>query len=133
MAGIADELVERTARFVREQVIQLEQDARWGAHGPSSELVEELRAAARCAGLVAPHLAQEDPPALSMRDMAEVFRAAGYSPLGPVAPNNAPPDEGHMHLLEPAANDEQKAQRIGPPPSGAPPKTAEPRVGQQWG
>src|SRR3546814_15014890 len=110
MAGIADELVERTARFVREQVIPLEQDARWGAHGPSSELVEELRAAARRAGLVAPHLAQEDRPALSMRDMAEVFRAAGYSPLGPVALTIAAPDEGNMHLLERVANDEQKAQ-----------------------
>src|SRR3546814_4285307 len=82
MAGIADELVERTARFVREQVIPLEQDARWGAHGPSSNLVEALRAAARRAGPVAPHLAQEDRPALSMRAMAEVFRAAGYWPLG---------------------------------------------------
>ncbi len=118
MAGIADELVERTARFVREQVIPLEQDARWGAHGPSSELVEELRAAARRAGLVAPHLAQEDRPALSMRDMAQVFRAAGYSPLGPVALNIAAPDEGNMHLIERVANDEQKAQLLGPLASG---------------
>src|SRR3546814_13125153 len=100
MAGIADELVERTARFVREQVIPLEQDARWGAHGPSSELVEELRAAARRAGLVAPHLAQEDRPALSMRDLAEVFRAAGYSRPGPVALYISPPAAGHMPPLD---------------------------------
>src|SRR3546814_4018109 len=53
-----------------------------------------------------------------MRDMAEVFRAAGYSPLGPVALNIAAPDEGNMHLLERVANDEQKAQLIGPLASG---------------
>src|SRR3546814_20139487 len=112
MAGIADELVERTARFEREQVIPLEQDARWGAHGPSSALVEELRAAARRAGLVAPHLAQEDRPALSMRDMAEVFRPAGHSPLGPVALNIPAPADGHLPPPEPVPNASQQAPLI---------------------
>src|SRR3546814_5506630 len=70
-------------------IIPLEQDSRWGSHGPSSELVDEMRSAARAAGLIAPHLARADRPALSMRDTARLFRAAGYSPLGPVALNIA--------------------------------------------
>jgi acyl-CoA dehydrogenase len=112
MSETIDTLVEHTSAFVRDVVIPLEQDERWGGHGPSAELVEELRSAARAAGLVAPHLAAADRPALSMRDTARLFRAAGYSPLGPVALNIAAPDEGNMHLLERVASDAQKAERL---------------------
>ena len=119
MAEIVENLVERTAAFVRDMIIPLEQDARWGSHGPSSDLVEEMRAAARAAGLIAPHLAQADRPALSMRDTARLFRAAGSSPLGPVALNIAAPDEGNMHLLERVASAAQKAHILEPLASGA--------------
>ena len=119
MFEAAENLVERTAAFVRDTIIPLEQDARWGSHGPSSNLVEEMRSAARTAGLIAPHLARADRPALSMRDTARLFRAAGYSPLGPVALNIAAPDEGNMHLLERVASAAQKAQILEPLASGA--------------
>lgn len=112
MPETIDTLVERTTAFVRDAVIPLEQDQRWGGHGPSADLVEELRTAARAAGLVAPHLATGDRSALSMRDTARLFRAAGYSPLGPVALNIAAPDEGNMHLLERVASDAQKEERL---------------------
>ena len=118
MTETVDALVERTSAFVRGRVILLEQDPRWGGHGPSPELVEELRSAARAAGLVAPHLARSGRAALSMRDTARLFRAAGYSPLGPVALNIAAPDEGNMHLLDRVANDAQKAERLAPLASG---------------
>ena len=36
---------------------------------------------------------------LSHRQTARVLRAAGLSPLGPVAVNVAAPDEGNMYLL----------------------------------
>ena len=119
MFEAAENIVERTAAFVRDTIIPLEQDARWGSHGPSSNLVEEMRSAARTAGLIAPHLARADRPALSMRDTARLFRAAGYSPLGPVALNIAAPDEGNMHLLERVASAAQKAQILEPLASGA--------------
>src|SRR3546814_13233508 len=80
-----------------------------------------MLSAARAAGLIAPHLARADRPALSMRDTARLFRAAGYSPLGPVALNIAAPDEGNMHLLERVASEAQKAHIPEPPASGAAP------------
>src|SRR3546814_16572335 len=86
MSEAAESLVERTAAFVRDMIIPLEQDSRWGSHGPSSELVDELRSAARAAGPLAPHLARADRPALSMRAPARALRAAGYPPLGPATP-----------------------------------------------
>ena len=119
MSEAAENLVERTAAFVRGTIIPLEQDARWGSHGPSSELVDEMRSAARAAGLIAPHLARADRPALSMRDTVRLFRAAGYSPLGPVALNIAAPDEGNMHLLERVASEAQKAHILERLASGA--------------
>src|SRR3546814_19973513 len=54
-----------------------------------------------------------------MRDTARLFRAAGYSPLGPVALNIAAPDEGNMHLLERVASEAQKAHILEPLASGA--------------
>lgn len=95
-------------RFVRDVVVPFERDPRWGMHGPSLDMVEELRARARAAGVMTPHI-----PAgrghLSHRDTALVLRAAGLSPLGPVAVNVAAPDEGNMFLLGQVASDEQKA------------------------
>ena len=119
MSEAVESLVERTTAFVRDTIIPLERDARWGSHGPSSELVDEMRSAARAAGLIAPHLARADRAALSMRDTARLFRAAGYSPLGPVALNIAAPDEGNMHLLERVASEAQKAHILEPLASGA--------------
>ncbi|QNO25571.1 acyl-CoA dehydrogenase family protein [Sphingopyxis sp. OPL5] len=118
MSQAVESLVERTAAFVRDELIPLEQDGRWGSHGPSSELVDDMRSAARAAGLIAPHLARAGRPALSMRDTARLFRAAGYSPLGPVALNIAAPDEGNMHLLERVASEAQKADILEPLASG---------------
>src|SRR3546814_11946491 len=54
-----------------------------------------------------------------MRDTALLFRAAGYSPLIPVALNTAAPDEGNMLLLERGASEAQKAHILEPLASGA--------------
>ena len=43
-----------------------------------------------------------------------MLRAAGLSPLGPVAVNVAAPDEGNMFLLGQVASDEQKAHFLAP-------------------
>lgn len=102
----------RVERFVRDIIIPFERDPRWTSHGPSLDLVAEMRALARNAGVMTPHM-----PAgrhLSHRDTALVLRAAGLSPLGPVAVNVAAPDEGNMFLLSKVASLEQQARYLQP-------------------
>ena len=94
------QLVTRTDAFIRDVIIPYEADPRLGEHGPSDALVDELRAHASAADLVAPHLPRElGGHGLKYIETARLFRAAGYSPLGPLAMNLAAPDEGNMHLL----------------------------------
>jgi acyl-CoA dehydrogenase len=113
------ELVARTTEFVTDRVIPYEKDPRNEAHGPSDALRVELQTAAREAGLLAPqlpkHLGGHD---LNHREMAAVFRAAGYSPLGPVALNIMAPDEGNMHLLHKVATPEQQERFLQPLAAG---------------
>jgi acyl-CoA dehydrogenase len=46
--------------------------------------------------------------------LCAVFEEAGRSPLGPLALHCAAPDEGNMHLLQRAANPEQKRRYLEP-------------------
>lgn len=92
------EIAERVEAFVREVVVPYEQDPRCGAHGPSEELMQEMRAQARAAGVLTPHIL-EDGSHLTQRETAVVLRRSGLSPLGPVAVNTMAPDEGNMFLL----------------------------------
>ncbi len=106
-------IAERVERFVREQVVRFERDARNGGHGPTDDLVSELRTLAREAGVLTPHI-MADGAHLSQRGTALVLRATGLSPLGPVACNTAAPDEGNMYLLGKAASAEQKTRFLAP-------------------
>ncbi|WP_213958937.1 MULTISPECIES: acyl-CoA dehydrogenase family protein [unclassified Variovorax] len=113
------ELAQHVLRFVRETVIPYEKDPRNHGHGPSEDLVHELRAHARNAGLLAPQLpAEYGGQGLTHLQTAAVFRAAGYSPLGPVALNIMAPDEGNMHLLERVATPSQKERFLRPLAAG---------------
>ena len=115
----AAELAERVLRFVRETVIPYEKDPRNHGHGPSEDLVRELRSHARKAGLIAPHLSPEfGGHGLTHLQTAAVFRAAGYSMLAPVALNIMAPDEGNMHLLERVATTAQKERFLRPLATG---------------
>ena len=98
---------EKIEAFVRAIIAPFEHDARCSGHGPSEELVEELRDLARNAGLMTPHI-HENGTHFSHRDTAQLLRAAGVSPLGPVALNVAAPDEGNMFLLGKVATADQK-------------------------
>src|SRR6218665_2525918 len=104
------ELVEA---FVREQIVPFETDPRCTSHGPSEDLVAELRALARAAGLLTPHI-MPDGRHLSQRETALVLRKSGLSPLGPVALNTAAPDEGNMYLLGHVASAAQKDRFLRP-------------------
>ena len=107
------ETVTRIDRFIRDVVIPYEKDPRNGGHGPSQDLVDEIRARARAEGLVSPHI-KPDGRHVSHRETALLLRASGYSPLGPLALNVMAPDEGNMFLLGKVANPEQKRRFLAP-------------------
>ena len=109
----ASVIAARVEKFVRETVSRYEQDARCGPHGPSETLVAELRGKASEAGVLTPHVLP-DGSHLAHREVALVLRAAGLSPLGPVAVNVAAPDEGNMYLLGRVASPAQKARFLEP-------------------
>ncbi|PNQ03968.1 acyl-CoA dehydrogenase family protein [Sphingobium sp. SA916] len=106
---------DRVEAFVRDVVAPYEKDPRIEVHGhgPSEELVAELRARAREAGVLTPHILANGEH-LSQRETAWVLRKSGLSPLGPVAVNTMAPDEGNMYLLGKVGTAEQKARFLEP-------------------
>jgi acyl-CoA dehydrogenase len=110
-------LAERTAAFVRDVVIPVEEEHRGVV--TSEEVRAELQRAARQAGVFALHVSEEyGGHGLDMRGRAAVFEEAGYSLLGPLALNIAAPDEGNMHLLEAVATEGQKERYLRPLAAG---------------
>ena len=108
-------LAAKVEAFIRETVIPYEADPRIGHHGPSDELAHELKDKARAAGLLSPHVGEAyGGLGLNHREIATVFRAAGYSMLGPIALNIMAPDEGNMALLEKVASEAQKEHFLRP-------------------
>lgn len=109
----ADRIAADVERFVREVVVPYERDPRCGAHGPSEDLVAELRGKARAAGVLTPHILG-DGSHLSQRETAIVLKRSGLSPLGPVAVNTMAPDEGNMYLIGKIGAPELKARFLAP-------------------
>jgi acyl-CoA dehydrogenase len=109
----AQAIAARVEAFVRETVASYERDSRLGPHGPADELVRELRALARGAGVLTPHV-MADGSHLTQRETAAVLKASGLSPLGPVACNTMAPDEGNMYLLGKVATAAQKTRFLAP-------------------
>ena len=93
---------------IRAEVIPYEKDPRTGPHGPSDQLVQELRAKARKAGVLTPHILP-DGSHLTQCETAKALIKSGLSPLGPLACNTMAPDEGNMYLLGKVGSAEQKA------------------------
>ena len=98
MTARADNIAAKIEAFIRTDVIPYEKDPRTGPHGPSDELVQELRAKARKAGVLTPHILP-DGSHLTQRETAKALIKSGLSPLGPLACNTMAPDEGNMYLL----------------------------------
>ena len=84
------QLADRVEKFVREVVTTYEQDSRNGPHGPSADLVKELRTLARSAGLMTPHILPGGEH-LTQGETAAILERTGLSPLGPVAVNTMAP------------------------------------------
>jgi alkylation response protein AidB-like acyl-CoA dehydrogenase len=109
----AREIGDRVEAFVRDVIVPYEPDPRCGSHGPSDDLVVEMRDKAHAAGVLTPHILP-DGSHLSHAETAFVLTRSGLSPLGPLAVNTAAPDEGNMFLLGKMGSAEQKAHFLAP-------------------
>jgi acyl-CoA dehydrogenase len=111
----ATAIADRVEAFVRDVVIPYEADPRFEVHGhgPPEDMVQEMRAKARDAGILTPHILP-DGSHLTQRETAVVLIRSGLSPLGPVALNTMAPDEGNMFLLGKVASSEQKSRFLKP-------------------
>ena len=115
---VAD-LARRTAAFVREVVIPVEERYGGVVTGSGDKIRARLQQAAREASVFAPHVAPAfGGQGLDMCARAVVFEEAGYSLFGPLALNIAAPDEGNMHLLERIATPEQQTRYLRPLAAG---------------
>src|SRR5687767_3423325 len=103
------ELRDRVAEFVRADVIPAE------SKPFTPELVADLRARAKHAGVFGPQLPRElGGLGLGTVGMCAVFEQAGRSFLGPVAMHCSAPDEGNMELLAHHASEEQRERYLRP-------------------
>lgn len=123
MTGIgiekALEIAGRVEVFVRAEIIPYESDERRDHHGaPTDELVAEMRAKAKAAGVLTPHILANGVH-LSQRETALVLIKSGLSPLGPLAVNTMAPDEGNMYLIGKVGTAQQKAQFLSPVVAGS--------------
>lgn len=109
MTDRAQAIAAKVETFVRETVIPYEKDPRATSHGPTDELMHEMRAKARAAGVLTPHILA-DGSHLTQRETAIVLIKSGLSPLGPIAVNTMAPDEGNMYLIGKVGSAEQKAR-----------------------
>ena len=117
MTHRTDAIAAKIEAFVRSEVVPYEKDPRRGRHGPSNELVQELRARARKAGVLTPHILP-DGSQLTQRETSKLFIKTGLSPLGPIACNTMAPDGGNMLLIARIGSAEQKARFLEPLVSG---------------
>ena len=107
------EIAANVERFVREVVVPYEKDKRRTSHGPTDELIDELKEKARAAGVLTPHILP-DGRHLSQRETAAVLKKSGLSILGPLAVNTTAPDEGNMYLLGKVGSPELKERFLKP-------------------
>jgi len=119
MSERSREMAQRVEAFIRHTVVPYEQDPRQTPHGPTEELVLELRALAREAGVLTPHIPPGGEAHYTQRETAEVLKKTGLSLLGPIACNTSAPDEGNMYLLGKIGSPEQQARFLTPLVAGA--------------
>lgn len=111
--ALTADIAARVETFVREVVIPYEQDKRRTSHGPSDELIDELKEKARQAGVLTPHILPGGRQ-LTQRETAVVLKKSGLSILGPRAVNTTTPDEGNIYLLGKVGSTEPKERFLKP-------------------
>ena len=106
-------IADRVEAFIRNKIVPYEKDPRATSHGPTDELVQEMRALAREAGVLTPHVLH-DGGHLTQCETADVLIRSGLSPLGPVAVNTMAPDEGNIYLIGKVGSPEHKQRVLAP-------------------
>lgn len=95
--------------FINSEVIPREKEYSYETGRMPEETIKELRAKVKAAGLWTPHLPKsEGGLGLDMVGTGIIFSELGRSIIAPFLFNCDAPDEGNMHLLHVAANEEQK-------------------------
>jgi alkylation response protein AidB-like acyl-CoA dehydrogenase len=109
------ETVAKVRALLEERVLPLEPaffQSGWRAVAPA---LEEARAAARAAGLFAPHLPEAwGGRGMRLAELAHVAEALGRSPLGHYALHCQAPDAGNMELLLAHGSDAQRERWLRP-------------------
>lgn len=108
-------LIERTAAFVRDEVMPLEPTLLQHGFRALLPTLREKRERVKELGLWAPHLPPEwGGPGLALPEFARVSEALGRSPLGHYLFNCQAPDIGNMELLLAHGSDEQRERFLLP-------------------
>lgn len=109
------DIAQRMHEFVDSEVIPVEQELIRNNEELTVDMVQDLRAKAKSAGLWAPTMPKDiGGMGLNIQEIVPVFEAAGRSMIGPIATHCGAPDEGNMHLLHTFASPEQKARYLEP-------------------
>ncbi|MEV2214990.1 acyl-CoA dehydrogenase family protein [Streptomyces sp. NPDC050997] len=113
------ELSVSTRAFVQERVLPVERELVVDGRPMDDALRLELQKAAKEAGVFGPMSAVEyGGLGLDMRGAALVMEAAGTSLIGPLALNCSAPDDGNIHLLAHACDEEQARRYLSPLAAG---------------
>ena len=116
-----EELLERIRAYIAQDVLPAESDIT-DPHDilTSWDVVERLRDRARELGIYTPHLPEEwGGLGVGVLGMALISQECGVSGLASLGLNAMAPDEGNMHTLLIAGNDEQKERFLRPLADGA--------------
>ena len=108
---------QRYRAFVAEHLLPLELDpSAYDDHeNIRLDVLEQMRAKAKAAGLWAPQMPKElGGQGLSVVGMAACYEEANYSIFGPVSFNCAAPDDGNMIVLNKIGTEEQKRRWLQP-------------------
>ena len=109
------ELKLKVRNFIEENIISLEKFYDYSSGRMPVEIVRDAREKVKNAGLWTPHLPiSEGGLGLDMVGTAIIFNELGRSFIAPFLFNCDAPDEGNMHLLHVAANEEQKEKYYKP-------------------
>jgi acyl-CoA dehydrogenase len=115
------DLLERVRAYIREDALPAEAQIDDPADVLASwHVVEHLRDRARERGIFTPHLPEEwGGLGVGVLGMALISQECGVSPLASLGLNAMAPDEGNMHTLLIAGNDEQLEAFLRPLAEGA--------------
>lgn len=114
-----DSIRSQIAEIVNSYIIPLEKHYDYNDGRMPDSICQEARKFIKSKGFWTPHLSKEEGGlGLNLLETCMVFSELGRSPIAPYLFNCDAPDEGNMHLLSVAANEEQKKLILEPLKNG---------------